>query len=98
MVPRLNHIGEDSGSDPLTGYPKGLSNSPAVATDLFGQECGNKDAKGNPFERDTDGDDKWGKVTLSSLQYLLEERGWPEESNRKGDDLHTGQNNPALAL
>jgi hypothetical protein len=96
--PWLNRIGEDSGSDPLTGYLKGLSNSPDAATDFFNQEFINKDDKDNPFERDTDGNGKNGKVTLSNFQYLFEEREWPQESNLKGDDLHTGKNNLALAL
>ncbi|MEV0240016.1 hypothetical protein AB0I06_08830 [Streptomyces sp. NPDC050674] len=96
--PWLNRIGEDSGSDPLTGYLKGLSNSPDAATDFFNQEFINKDDKDNPFERDTDGNGKNGKVTLSNFQYLFEEREWPQESNLKGDDLHTGENNLALAL
>ncbi|MGX1133563.1 hypothetical protein RKD49_005753 [Streptomyces glaucescens] len=98
MDPWLNRIGEDSGSDPLTGYLKGLSNSPDAATDFFNQEFINKDDEDNPFERDTDGNGKNGKVTLSNFQYLFEEREWPKETNLKGDDLHTGQNNLALAL
>ncbi|MET8569176.1 hypothetical protein [Streptomyces sp. NPDC004783] len=96
--PRLNWIGEDSGTDPLTGYLKGLSNSPDAATDFFNQQFIAKDDPDNPFERDTDGNGKNGKVALSNFQYLFEEREWPEESNSKGEDLHTGQNNLALAL
>ncbi|MFD7456560.1 MULTISPECIES: hypothetical protein [unclassified Streptomyces] len=98
MDPWLNRIGEDSGSDPFTGYLKGLSNSPDAATDFFNQEFINKDDKDNPFERDTDGNGKNGKVTLSNFQYLFEEREWPKETNLKGDDLRTGENNLALAL
>ncbi|MFJ5264639.1 hypothetical protein ACIQAC_29695 [Streptomyces sp. NPDC088387] len=98
MDPWLNQIGEDSGSDPLTGFLKGLSNSPDAATDFLNQEYVSKDDPNNPFERDTDGNGKNGKVTLSNFQYLFEEREWPQESNLKGDDLHTGQNNLALAL
>ncbi|MFC1232458.1 MULTISPECIES: DUF6571 family protein [Streptomyces] len=98
MTPRLNRIGEDSGADPLTGYLKGLSNSPDAATDFFNQRFISKDDPGNPFERDTDGNGKNGKVSLSNFQYLFEEREWPKEMNSKGDDLHTGQNNLALAL
>ncbi|OBQ50646.1 hypothetical protein A4U61_10755 [Streptomyces sp. H-KF8] len=98
MTPRLNRIGEDSGADPLTGYLKGLSNSPDAATDFFNQRFISKDDPDNPFERDTDGNGKNGKVSLSNFQYLFEEREWPKESNLKGDDLHTGQNNLALAL
>ncbi|MGC5565615.1 hypothetical protein ACPYPG_22625 [Streptomyces sp. FR-108] len=32
---RLNHVGNDEGNDPLTGYMKALSNSPAAATVFF---------------------------------------------------------------
>ncbi|MFH8468747.1 hypothetical protein [Streptomyces sp. NPDC017991] len=32
---RLNHVGNDKGNDPLTGYMKALSNSPAAATVFF---------------------------------------------------------------
>ncbi|MFF9201219.1 hypothetical protein ACF1AE_05230 [Streptomyces sp. NPDC014986] len=98
MAPRLNRIGEDSGVDPLTGYLKGLSNSPDAATEFFNQQFVSKDDPDNPFERDTDDDGKNGKVSLSNFQYLFEEREWPQESDSKGDDLHTGQNNLALAL
>ncbi|QIJ65063.1 DUF6571 family protein [Streptomyces sp. JB150] len=96
--PWLNRIGEDSGADPLTGYLKGLSNSPDAATDFFNQEFIGKDDKNNPFARDTDGDGKNGKVGLSNFQYLFEEREWPRETDLEGHDLHTGKNNLALAL
>ncbi|GAA2606978.1 hypothetical protein [Streptomyces lienomycini] len=98
MDPYLNRIGEDSGSDPMTGYLKGLSNSPDAATDFFNQQFVSKDDPDNPFERDPDGNGKNSKVSLSNFQYLFEERDWPQESNLKGDELHTGQNNLALAL
>lgn len=99
MDPYLNRIGDDSGSDPLTGYLKGLSNSPDAATDFFNQQFVSKDDPDNPFERDTDDDNDYkGKVSLSNFQYLFEERDWPQEANLKGDELHTGQNNLALAL
>jgi hypothetical protein len=94
----LNRIGDDSGADPFTGYLKGLSNSPRAATEFFNQDFVSKDDPNNPFERDTDGNGKKGKVTLSNFQYLFEERDWPQESDSKGEDLHTGQNNLALAL
>ncbi|MGY3204397.1 hypothetical protein [Streptomyces sp. TE5632] len=99
MTPWLNRIGEDSGADPLTGYLKGLSNSPDAATEFFNQQFVSKDDPDNPFERDSDDKNTYkGKVSLSNFQYLFEERDWPKESNLKGDDLHTGQNNLALAL
>ncbi|GHH76466.1 hypothetical protein GCM10018793_22210 [Streptomyces sulfonofaciens] len=94
----LNHIGGDSGADPLTGYLKGLSNSPDAATDFFNQQYVSKDDQANPFERDTDGNGRKGKVSLSNFQYLFEERDWPQEVNSHGEALHTGQNNMALAL
>ncbi|MET7870241.1 hypothetical protein [Streptomyces cyaneofuscatus] len=94
--PWLNRIGEDSGDDPLTGYLKGLSNSPDAATDFFNEGYVSKDD--SPFERDTDGNGKKGNVPLSNFQYLFEEREWPQESNLKGDDDNTGRNNLALAL
>ncbi|MCX5396823.1 hypothetical protein [Streptomyces sp. NBC_00102] len=96
MNPWLNRIGDDSGSDPLTGYLKGLSNSPDAATDFFNEEYVSKED--SPFERDTDGNGKNGKVALSNFQYLFEERDWPEESNIHGDEDNTGRNNLALAL
>ncbi|MGW8064368.1 hypothetical protein ACVV2G_19355 [Streptomyces ziwulingensis] len=94
----LNRIGDDSGSDPLTGYLKGLSNSPDAATDFFNEQFVSKGDPDNPFERDPDGNGKNEKVSLSNFQYLFEERDWPQESDSKGNDLHTGQNNLALAL
>ncbi|MEU6803716.1 DUF6571 family protein [Streptomyces neyagawaensis] len=94
----LNHIGQDSGADPLTGFLKGLSRSPEAATSFLGQEYIAKDDPDNPFERDTDGDGHKGKVSLSTFQYLFEERQWPEEHDSHGDELHTGRNNLALAL
>lgn len=94
---RLNRIGEDSGADPFTGYLKGLSNSPAAATAFFNQDFISKDDPDNPFEREG-ADGKMSKATLSNFQYLFEERDWPHEANAKGDELHTGQNNLALAL
>ncbi|MFG3010999.1 hypothetical protein ACGFZB_11155 [Streptomyces cinerochromogenes] len=94
----LNRIGDDSGNDPLTGYLKGLSNSPDAATDFLNEQYISKDDPDNPFERDTDGNGKKGKVSLSNFQYLFEERDWPQETDAHGDDLVTGQNNLALAL
>ncbi|MDL5204131.1 DUF6571 family protein [Streptomyces sp. ALI-76-A] len=95
----LNRIGEDSGSDPLTGYLKGLSNSPDAATDFFNQRYVSKDDPDNPFEWDSDDEDEYkAKKELSNFQYLFEERDWPQETDSKGDDLHTGKNNLALAL
>ncbi|MFF7331013.1 hypothetical protein [Streptomyces sp. NPDC008150] len=92
----LNRIGDDSGDDPLTGYLKGLSNSPDAATDFMNEPFVTKDD--SPFEEDTDGNGKKGRIPLSNFQYLFEKREWPAETNIHGDALHTGQNNLALAL
>ncbi|WP_405636200.1 hypothetical protein OHB53_28690 [Streptomyces sp. NBC_00056] len=94
----LNRIGDDSGSDPLTGYLKGLSNSPDAATDFFNEQYVSKNDPDNPFEHDTDGDGKMGKKELSNFQYLFEERDWPQETDSHGDESNTGKNNLALAL
>jgi hypothetical protein len=83
----LNRIGDDDGSDPLTGYLKGLSNSPHAATDFLNEEY---------LPASGEGDDK--KAAVSNFQYLFEDRKWPEEVNQHGDEFHTGQNNLALAL
>ncbi|MER5180201.1 hypothetical protein ABT009_17805 [Streptomyces sp. NPDC002896] len=80
----LNRMGEDSGEDPLTGYLKALSSSPDAATDFFNEQYLPKD------------DDH--KQAVSNFKYLFEDREWPEEQNLKGDALHTGQNNLAMAL
>ncbi|RFC74042.1 DUF6571 family protein [Streptomyces sp. AcE210] len=93
----LNRIGEDSGSDPLTGYLKGLSNSPDAATDFFNEQYVSKED--SPFERDTDDNNDYkGKVALSNFQYLFEEREWPQETGSDGDEINAGKNNLALAL
>ncbi|QNP72274.1 hypothetical protein IAG44_24555 [Streptomyces roseirectus] len=96
---RLNFLGDDTGADPLTGYMRGLANSPDAATTFFNAEYVAKDDPNNPFERDSDDENSYkGKVGLSNFQYLFEERDWPQETNLKGDDLHTGQNYMAMAL
>ncbi|MFI7383040.1 hypothetical protein [Streptomyces sp. NPDC049813] len=95
--PILNRIGDDSGSDPLTGYMKGLSNSPDAATDFFNQQFVSREE--SPFERDSDDENDYkGKVALTNFQYLFEEREWPEETNLQGDEDNSGMNNLALAL
>ncbi|MEV7140012.1 DUF6571 family protein [Streptomyces tauricus] len=42
---RLNHMGNDKGNDPLTGYMKALSNSPAAATVFFAAKHKNEAGK-----------------------------------------------------
>jgi hypothetical protein len=97
MDPYLNHTGTDSGSDPMTGFMKALANSPGAATDFFNADFVTKD-EDHEFERDTDGDGKNGKVGLSNFQYLFEERDWPQEVDREGEDSIEGRNNLAMAL
>ncbi|MGX4690414.1 hypothetical protein [Streptomyces sp. JNUCC 63] len=84
MDPWLNRMGDDSGSDPLTGYLRALSNSPDAATDFFSEEYLPK------------GGDH--KEAVSNFKYLFEDREWPKETDLKGHALHTGQNNLAMAL
>ncbi|MER6999494.1 hypothetical protein [Streptomyces sp. NPDC000410] len=96
--PLLNHTGSDSGYDPMTGFLKGLSNSPDAATDFFNDTFVTKD-EDHEFERDTDGDKYTGKVGLTNFQYLFEERHWPEDTSDEGEDRSIeGRNNLALAL
>ncbi|MFJ2111012.1 MULTISPECIES: hypothetical protein [unclassified Streptomyces] len=95
--PKLNRTGTDSGSDPMTGFMKALSNSPAAATDFFSGTFVAKD-EDHDFERDTDGNGKNGKVGISNFQYLFEERDWPQEMNDKGDESVTGRDSLARAL
>ncbi|MFF9606085.1 hypothetical protein ACF1GY_27925 [Streptomyces sp. NPDC014684] len=84
MDPWLNRMGDDSGDDPLTGYLKALSSSPDAATDFLNEEYLPK------------GGDH--KEAVSNFQYLFEDREWPKETNLKGDDIFTGQNNLAMAI
>ncbi|NYV74307.1 DUF6571 family protein [Streptomyces sp. UH6] len=94
--PWLNHMGEDSGDDPVTGYLKALSNNPDAATSFFNQEFINKGEENNPFEKEVDG--KKSPVSLSNFEYLFEERDWPPEYGPEDDKVHIGRNNLALAL
>ncbi|MFD4588077.1 hypothetical protein [Streptomyces sp. NPDC058434] len=68
--PDLNRTGTDSGSDPMIGFMKALSNSPDAATDFFNDSFVTKDDD-HEFLRDTDGDGNKGKVGLSNFQYLF---------------------------
>lgn len=79
----VNHLGNDEGNDPFTGYMKALANSPGAATKFFtaGQEG--------------DGDKK--PVTSPNFQYLFEERKWPNDS-MPGKESVTGRNSMGHAL
>ncbi|MGN9819119.1 hypothetical protein ACTMUQ_27695 [Streptomyces sp. SD11] len=78
---RLNHVGNDKGNDPLTGYMKALSNSPAAATVFFTAK--HKNEAGKPesnfkylFEsREWPNDSKPGEESVTgrnSLGHALE--------------------------
>ncbi|MCX4670409.1 hypothetical protein OG453_27580 [Streptomyces sp. NBC_01381] len=95
--PLLNRTESDSGWDPMTGFMKGLSNSPAAATDFFSDKFISKEEEGNPFERENI-DGKKEAASLSNFQYLFEEREWPKEFDSSGEESDTGRNNLALAL
>ncbi|MFE7568608.1 hypothetical protein ACFU76_16860 [Streptomyces sp. NPDC057539] len=95
--PTLNRTGEDSGSDPMIGFLKALSNSPDAATDFFNDPFLSKD-EDHDFEQDKDDDGKMAKRSLSNFDYLFEERDWPPERDKDSEDSISGRNNLALAL
>ncbi|MFF8833531.1 hypothetical protein [Streptomyces sp. NPDC015131] len=94
--PYLNRTGTDTGSDPMTGFLKALSNSPDAATDFFNGTFVSKDEDHEFMTKDKEG--KEVKDTLSNFDYLFEERDWPQERDDKGEDSISGRNNLALAL
>lgn len=95
MDPNLNRTGEDSGSDPMIGYLKALSNSPDAATDFFNDPFLSKD-EDHDFKEEVKG--KEVTAELSNFDYLFEERNWPPERDKDGDDSISGRNNLAMAL
>ncbi|MFI2779100.1 hypothetical protein [Streptomyces sp. ALB3] len=97
MDPLLNRTGSDSGSDPMTGFMRALSNSPDAATEFFSDTFVTKD-EDHDFKEDTDGDGKKGMRELSNFDYLFGERDWPDDQDDKGDKSIAGRNNMALAL
>ncbi|MEV8421269.1 DUF6571 family protein [Streptomyces niveus] len=96
MDPNLNRTGEDSGSDPMIGYLKALSNSPDAATEFFNDPFLSKDEDHDFKEKNEDG--KEVKASLSNFDYLFEERDWPPERDENGDNSISGRNNLAMAL
>lgn len=82
--PYLNRTGSDTGWDPVTGFLKGLSNSPGAATSFLN----------DTFTSSGDGKDN----EVSNFTYLFEERDWPAEETPDGEPSNTGRNNLALAL
>ncbi|MDK0522635.1 DUF6571 family protein [Streptomyces sp. ML-6] len=95
--PLLNRTGSDSGSDPMTGFMKALSNNPDAATEFFNDTFVTKD-EDHDFEEDADKNGKNEKRELSNFDYLFGERDWPKDQNDKGDESVTGRNSMALAL
>ncbi|MEU5159364.1 hypothetical protein AB0G74_07080 [Streptomyces sp. NPDC020875] len=80
VTPVLNYTGGDSGVDPLIGYLKGLSGSPAAATQFFGESfVGTSDD--HEFKQGKE------KAELSNFDYIFEERTWPMD--------HSGKDSPA---
>ncbi|MEV0779825.1 hypothetical protein [Streptomyces sp. NPDC050428] len=96
MDPYLNRTGEDSGSDPMIGFLKALSNSPDAATDFFNDPFLSKDEDHDFKTKNEDG--KEVKGSLSNFDYLFEERDWPPERDKDGNDSISGKNNLAMAL
>ncbi|MGW4034228.1 hypothetical protein ACWEFL_33870 [Streptomyces sp. NPDC004838] len=96
MDPYLNRTGTDSGSDPMVGFMKALSNSPDAATEFFNDTFVTKD-EDHDFKRE-DGNGKNVKAGLSNFDYLFEERDWPKDSDAKGDESISGRNYMGLAL
>ncbi|MCL7382332.1 DUF6571 family protein [Streptomyces sp. 35G-GA-8] len=88
----LNRTGEDSGSDPMIGFLKALSNSPDAATDFFNDPFLSKE-EDHDFKTN-----KGAKESLSNFDYLFEERDWPPEMDENRDNSISGRNNLALAL
>ncbi|MFB6953262.1 hypothetical protein ACFCXP_26850 [Streptomyces niveus] len=96
MDPNLNRTGEDSGSDPMIGFLKALSNSPDAATDFFNEPFLSKDDD-HDFKEKND-EDKEVKASLSNFDYLFEERDWPPERDKDGENSISGRNNLGAAL
>ncbi|MEU9185095.1 hypothetical protein AB0D14_11120 [Streptomyces sp. NPDC048484] len=93
--PELNRLGGDTGWDPMTGFLKGLSNSPNASTEFFNDTFVSKD-EDHDFTEEKGG--KEVKRSLSNFDYLFEERNWPHEFDSKGEEVQSGRNNLALAL
>ncbi|URM89401.1 hypothetical protein LUW75_04575 [Streptomyces sp. MRC013] len=92
--PLLNRTGTDSGSDPLVGFLRALSNNPGAATDFFNSSFLTKDDD-HEFMNDGKKDEK---AELSNFDYLFEERKWPQNMDGKGEESIAGHNYLAMAL
>ncbi|MCQ0023418.1 hypothetical protein M4914_10960 [Streptomyces somaliensis DSM 40738] len=91
--PLLNRTGTDSGSDPLVGFLRALSNNPGAATDFFNSSFLTKD---DDHEFMIEGKNE--KAELSNFDYLFEERKWPQNMDGKGEESIAGHNYLAMAL
>ncbi|MFJ8233838.1 hypothetical protein ACIQ9E_28375 [Streptomyces sp. NPDC094448] len=90
--PQFNYTGTDEGVDPVVGFMKALSSSPAAATEFFGETFLSK-GEDHDFK-----DDKGKTAELSNFDYLFEERNWPGDTDAKGKESIAGRNYMALAL
>ncbi|MDQ0845455.1 hypothetical protein [Streptomyces sp. V1I6] len=97
MDPQLNHTGTDSGWDPMTGYFKALANSPDAATDFFNGTFLTND-EDHDFTEDANDNGKQERRTLSNFDYFFEERDWPRDFDKEGEESIAGRNNLAMAL
>lgn len=88
----LNRTGEDTGIDPMTGFMRALSRSPEAATEFFTEPYVTAD-EDHDFE-DEDGD----KRSVSTFQYLFEEREWLPDIDEDMDESIAGRNYLAHAL
>ena len=73
-----NHLGDDPGADPMTGYLEALGRSPEAAEKFLNADYG--DLRSDAPEK-----------TLSNFEYLFEEREWLEEGTDgypQGDEGH----------
>ncbi|MFF7717409.1 hypothetical protein ACIOWI_16470 [Streptomyces sp. NPDC087659] len=93
MSPVLNHTGTDTGWDPMTGYFKALANSPAAATEFFGDTFVTKDE-----DHDFKVEGKDDRRSLSNFEYFFEERDWPHDYDEDREESIAGRNNLAMAL
>ncbi|AVH95152.1 MULTISPECIES: DUF6571 family protein [Streptomyces] len=93
--PLLNRTGTDSGSDPMTGFLRALSNSPDAATDFFKSDFVTKD-EDHDFKKKVNGKEE--KIGLSNFDYFFEERDWPKDQDDKGKESTEGRNSLAMAL
>ncbi|MGW1727385.1 hypothetical protein ACWCQK_31265 [Streptomyces sp. NPDC002306] len=78
----VNHLGNDQGNDPLTGYMKALANSPDAAAAFFTAE-----QKGDNGKAEQN----------ANFTYLFEDRKWPDDS-MPGKESVTGLNSMGHAL